>query len=398
MDLTVHKGETERQYIWRTSQYVRDGKITWKGLTDEINKNWRTPNGEPPRGESAYRKSLNAAIAYYDEVFSKMNGNEYADEIVEKKRELEKERIQLRDERNEWNKQNRLAARTERNLDYLGNLLKDIGKVNFKSKKPVDVSGDNDLLICVSDTHLGEDNCNYFGCYNSDIAKQRLDKYLQEIINIQNRHGSENATVALLGDLISGTIHLSVQIGNRENLIDQIKIISEMLSSFVYELSTHFKTVNVCSVSGNHSRISKKDEALKDERLDDLVFFIMQKSLSHIDNIDFREHDSFDTSIACTEIRGREYILVHGDYDKPTESGIMRLCTAIGTFPEAVIMGHRHSSAYSEINGIRIIQSGCLSGSGNDYCIQQRLTGNPSQMVCVCGKKGIQTVYPVELY
>ena len=398
MDLNIRDGENELQYIWRTSEYVRDGKITWKGLTDEINARWRDPVGEPHRGESCYRKSLNAGRAYKANVFDKMNGDTYANTLDEKRRELEKERIQLRDERNEWNKQNRLAARTERNLDYLGNLLKNIGRVNFKSKKPVDVSGDNDLLICVSDTHLGEDNCNYFGYYDSEIAKQRLDKYLQEIIDIQSRHSSENATVALLGDLISGNIHLSIQVGNREKLIDQIKIVSELLTSFIHELSAHFKTVNVCSVSGNHSRISKKDDALKDDRLDDLIFFIMQKSLSHLINVDFREYDSLDTSIACTEIRGKEYILVHGDYDQPTESGVMRLCTMVGILPEAIVMGHRHSPAYSEINGIKVVQSGCLSGSGGDYCIQKRLTGEPSQMVCVCDSKGVQTFYPIKLY
>ena len=176
------------------------------------------------------------------------------------------------------------------------------------------------------------------------------------------------------------------------------KIVSELLTSFIHELSAHFKTVNVCSVSGNHSRISKKDDALKDDRLDDLIFFIIQKSLSHLVNVDFREYDSLDTSIACTEIRGKEYILVHGDYDQPTESGVMRLCTMVGILPEAIVMGHRHSPAYSEINGIKVVQSGCLSGSGGDYCIQKRLTGEPSQMVCVCDSKGVQTFYPIKLY
>ena len=388
-----YEGETDEQLIFRVCQ-DKEQIGTWSQVADILN-DLLGANSTESRYRKVYQSATKMLVANEDKL---LNEQALLNDIKEQRRELEKAKIQFRDERNEWNKQNRLAARTERDLNYLGELLGNIGKVNFEPKVPVGISGDNDLLICVSDTHLGEDNCNCFGCYDSEIAKQRLNKYLQEIINIQSRHGSENATVALLGDLISGNIHLSIQVGNREKLIDQIKIVSELLTSFIHELSTHFKTVNVCSVSGNHSRISKKDDALKDDRLDDLIFFIMQKSLSHLINVDFREYDSLDTSIACTEIRGKEYILVHGDYDQPTESGVMRLCTMVGTFPEAIVMGHRHSPAYSEINGIKVVQSGCLSGSGGDYCIQKRLTGEPSQMVCVCDSKGVQTFYPIKLY
>ena len=384
-----YEGETDEQLIFRVCQ-DKETIGTWS-MVAEILNDLLGANSTESRYRKAYQYANKMLVANEDKL---LNEQALLNDIKEQRRELEKAKIQFRDERNEWNKQNRLAARTERDLDYLGELLVNIGKVNFESKEPIGITGDNDLLICISDVHMGEETCNYFGAYNSDIAKQRLDKYLQEILKIQERHGSENA---MLGDMISGIIHITVQVGNRENLIDQIKIISELLTSFIYELSTHFKKVNICSVSGNHSRVSKKDDALKDERLDDLVFFIMQKSLAHLDNVDFREYDSLDTSIAYTEIRGREYILVHGDYDKPTESGVMRLCTMVGTFPEAIVMGHRHSPAYSEINGIKVIQSGCLSGSGGDYCIQQRLTGSPSQMVCVCNKKGVQTVYPINL-
>ena len=387
-----YEGETDEQLIFRVCQ-DKECIGTWSDVACILN-DLLGANSTESRYRKAYQYANKMLVANEDKL---LNEQALLDDIKEQRRELEKAKIQFRDERNEWNKQNRLAARTEHDLDYLGELLGNIGKVNFESKESIGITGDNDLLICISDVHMGEETCNYFGAYNSDIAKQRLDKYLQEILKIQERHGSENATVAMLGDMISGIIHITVQVGNRENLIDQIKIISELLTSFIYELSTHFKKVNICSVSGNHSRVSKKDDALKDERLDDLVFFIMQKSLAHLDNVDFREYDSLDTSIACTEICGREYILVHGDYDKPTESGVMRLCTMVGTFPEAIVMGHRHSPAYSEINGIKVIQSGCLSGSGGDYCIQQRLTGSPSQMVCVCDKKGVQTVYPINL-
>ena len=90
--------------------------------------------------------------------------------------------------------------------------------------------------------------------------------------------------------MISGSIHKSIQVTNRENVIEQIKIASDLISDFCYSLSEYFESVNISSVNGNHSRIEKKEDALKDERLDDLIFFIVEKSLGHIQNINFNHN------------------------------------------------------------------------------------------------------------
>lgn len=348
--------------------------------------------------ESAYRKkyqSFEKMFSGNQKLFS--DNEEVLSEISEQRRELEKEKIKFRDERNAWNKQNRIAARTEQKLDYLEEQLASMGKVNFSNHTtPVTVRGNSDLLITISDIHYGLNYNNYFGTYNSDICKNYLAKYLEKIISIGSRHKARNIHVVMLGDIISGSIHKSIQIANLENVIEQIKGVSELLSSFVYELSNHFAKVTVTSVSGNHSRLDKKDEALHDERLDDIVSFIMEKSLSNVDNISFQTYYNFDTSIASIKICGKLYFLVHGDYDTPNETGIMRLCSMVGNIPYAIVMGHRHSAAYNEINGIVIVQSGCLCGSGDDYTIQKRLSGLPSQTICVCSEHGIDCMYPVK--
>lgn len=386
------EGETDQQLIFRICQ---DKEVigTWRQVADILN-DLLGENSTESRYRKAYQYYNKMLVANEDKI---VDDKVILEDIKEQRRELEKAKVRFRDERNEYNRQNRVAARAEQRLDYLEEKLSEIGKIQFKNTSPVTVNGDNDLLVCVNDTHIGETNANFFGCFDTEIAKERLGQYLEEIIEIQKRHNSRSATVALLGDLLSGNIHLTIQVTNRENVIDQIKIVSELLSSFVHELSQYFDTVNICSVSGNHSRMANKDEALKDERLDDLVMFIMEKTLSNVDNILFEGYANLDTGLAMTNIRGKLYVLVHGDYDTPTETGIMKLCSMIGVFPEAIIMGHRHSPAYSEFNRVKVVQSGCLSGSGGDYCIQKRLSGIPSQTVCVCTEKGIICTYPVNL-
>ena len=44
-----------------------------------------------------------------------------------------------------------------------------------------------------------------------------------------------------------------------------------------------------------------------------------------------------------------------------------------------------------------MIRGGSLAGSGDSYTVEKRLSGKPSQMVCVCSEKGVDAYYTVEL-
>lgn len=395
LDFEIHNDENERQYIWRVGQYVKQGKITWKELSPIINEKWRDSEDEY-RDESAYRKPFQSAENYYEDVFSKMMDDEYAKEINLQKRELEKAKIQFRDERNAWNKQNYDSARVNQKLDYLEEQLTSIGNVNFQPHDNVEINSDNDILIILSDLHIGACYLSAFGEYNSDIAKDRLNQLLNETIKIAKRHSSENCFVSLQGDVISGNIHNSITVTNRENVIDQIKLASELISSFCYELSKVFSKVYMTSVDGNHSRISRKDDALHDERLDNLICWAVKNSLSYVDNF-ITLNQYIDTGISTMNIRGKTYIGVHGDYDSYTKSGVGNLALAIGFIPYAITFGHMHTCAIDECNGIKMIRGGSLGGCGDSYTIEKRLTGKPSQMICVCNNKGVECYYPIEL-
>lgn len=50
-----------------------------------------------------------------------------------------------------------------------------------------------------------------------------------------------------------------------------------------------------------------------------------------------------------------------------------------------------------EVNSVKMIRGGSLAGSGCDYTIEKRLSGNPSQMVCICDKNGLKCFYPIIL-
>lgn len=317
-------------------------------------------------------------------------------EVDIQKRELERAKIQFRDERNAWQRQNYADARIEQKLDYLEQVIKETGRRKFNPNYSYPVSVTNEtMVVCLSDLHIGAEYNSMWGKYNSDIAERRLAEYCSEVKSIGKRHNVNNVVVLGIGDLISGSIHKSIQVTNRETVIEQIILASEYISEFIGELCKNF-SVRFVNVSGNHSRIDKKDDALKDERLDKLIGWYVDKSLSHLDNFKYIENK--DTSLGEVDVCGQKYWVVHGDYDPFNKQGLANLVLAMGYKPSGVFCGHMHSAAMDDISDIKFIRSGSFGGSGDDYTIEKRLTGKPSQTVAICNHEGIECIYPVTLH
>ena len=393
MDLKKQANETELQYIWRLALAKDSGSLdmTWDELADVFNENLKTDYGS-----SAFRKKFQQAQHFYDDVFSKMNDSDYSQELMKQKRELERLKIQYRDERNAWNKQNYSEARVEQKLDYLEQELKTIGEINFPEHENVEINSDNDMLVILSDFHIGQCFESAWGRYNSDIALKRVEQLAENVRKIAYRHKSENLYIAISGDLLSGNIHKSIAITNREDVITQIKIASKIIINFCYNMSKYFKHVYITNVAGNHSRIDKKEDALHSERLDDLVGWVVNSSLQHINNITFMSN-RLDIGIAEMNIRGKKYVSVHGDYDGFSKNGVENLVMMIGYIPYSVLFGHLHKCSVDEYNGVKMIRGGSLAGAGDQYTIEKRLSGKPAQMVCICNDQGVECYYPIEL-
>lgn len=392
--ITAYKrfeNETDEELIYRiTGEKEQIG--SWQAVADILNELLGTEYTE-----SKFRKQRQA----FDKMLA-ANQSKFVDsdtqlrEIEVQKRELERKKIQFRDERNAWQKQNYIDARVEQKLDLLEEKLLEQGKSNFDIHENVNISSDNDILVILSDFHIGQYFSSVWGEYNSDIAQKRLNQLLNEIISIQKLHNSEKCYVSLQGDMLSGNIHKTIQVTNRENVIEQIKIATELISSFCYELTKYFSVVFLSSVVGNHTRMDKKDESLHDERLDDIITWGIGLSLKHIDNFHILKR-MIDNGIADMNIRGKTYIAVHGDFDGYNKTGVSNLCMHLGFIPYAITYGHLHTCAVDETNGVKMIRGGSLAGSGDSYTIEKRLSGKPSQMVCVCNKRGVMCYYPIEL-
>lgn len=391
------EGQSELSYLWQIGQAKDSGAYdgTWDDIAYLINFYYRNDESEY-RTSSAYRKPYEQAKKFYESgVFNKFSEDEYLNKLNATKREAEREKVKLRDERRAWNKQNYADARAEDILDKLSDSLVSIGNVQFPNHPVSGFTSDNDMIVLLSDLHIGATFNNRFGRYDTDIAIDRMSELIDNVIELQKIHNSENCYVLSLGDQISGIIHKTIQVTNRENVIEQVKIATELISNFCYKLSQHFNNVNLISVSGNHSRLApNKDNAMHDDRLDDLISWAVGLSLYNVDNFHVIENN-IDTSIAMFSVRGKSYVATHGDYDGFNKGDTQKLVSVIREFPEAWFTGHLHTIAVDEVNEIKMIRGGSLAGSGDDYTIEKRLTGKASQLVCIADDNGLKAYYPI---
>lgn len=390
---TRFDNESDEELIYRVSK-DKDKIGTWDDVKNILNNLLGYDYGE-----STYRKKYNTFQKMF-EANSKVlsTSDEVLRDIEEQRRALEREKIKFRDERNAWQRQNRSQARMENKLDYLEELISSSSQYITSKNKIKFIPEDRDILICLSDVHMGLDTGKtLMGEYNPQVAEEFFDNYLNQIDEIIKTHQVRNAYVALLGDAVNGVIHFTTQLENNEGLIRQIQHVSELVAHFLYEISKRVTRVYVNDVGGNHSRFGKKDETLRIDRADSLVPWFAKAKLANVENIEFLDCCKYDPTIAYFNICGLQFLLCHGDYDSCDASGVQKLVMMVGEVPYGIVIGHNHATKYDEISGVKVIQSGTFATSGSDYCIKRRLSGNPSQAVAIIDSDGIRAFYPVQL-
>ena len=318
----------------------------------------------------------------------------YLSELDRKTLEFQKERQRFFDQRTELNKVVRKMARQDENVDILERAITN-GVIPQLIYVPNTVmSSDNDLLVSLNDLHFGAYVDNYWNYYNSDVCRCLMQEYLGSIIETAERYNAENCYVWANGDLISGNIHKSIAVSNRENVIAQVVGVSELISEFLAELSKHFRHVYFSSVAGNHSRLEEKDLASPHERMDDLVEWYLKARLQNFENVVFDHYRKIDDTMYLLNIRGKTYLGVHGDYDG-SDSKVQSLQTMAREPVYAILSGHLHHNKIDNVQGVKTIMAGSFLGM-DDYCVGKRIYGAQQQLICVCSYSGVKAYCEVD--
>lgn len=383
------EGETDEELIYRITG-DKDKIGTWQDVANILNELLGTEYTE-----SKFRKQRQAFDKLLEANRSKfVDSDAQLQEIQLAQRELEKEKKKLSDARVDYHRLIRQEARKESYLDLVKRIIcENVNPItivpnvnNFKSE--------TDLLCHLTDIHTGIEIHNWQNDFDQSVLKERIEKFVSNILEIRNLHNSENCYI-VIGEILSGLIHNNLRLQNNMDIMEQFKYVSELISSMLSTLSQNFNHIYVYVTPGNHSRISpKKEDSLDGENMDVLLPFYLKARMQNFINITICDN-TIDSEIAMFNIRGVNIFASHGHKDAPNNV-VQNFTMLFGIKPDIVLLGHRHTNGLTTVYDTKVIESGCVSGS-DQYALSIRKANKPEQTVSVVNDKGLVCLYDVQL-
>ena len=406
LDSLIKNCESEYEIIWKLGQKKENEiiDISWPDIAEIINEVFR---GEDERITGKTCSNIYAVLKRANnEVFSKVNDVKLCEELLLIRKEIEKEKVKLRDEKNAYNRIIREQARKESLEDFLGEAaekLNDrlplISVTNIcddllRSKEFVN----REALICLSDWHFGMVSDNIWNRYSPEICVDRVKtcisymrKYLQ-INHISVLH------IALLGDFAHGAIH-NCRLYSREDVCDQLMQVSEILAQTINELSDVVNKVEVYTCYGNHMRTTqKKEDSKSSDNMEKIIPWWLEQRLSlngkiHINYSQYKEYTLINAA-------GSNIVCVHGNGFNFKEIGInvnSLFSKLYNMNIDYTISGDKHHLEEFEKNGVESILVRSLCGT-DDYANDLHLYGKAGQTLIIFNSEyGRECTYHIPL-
>lgn len=375
------ENETEDQYFYRICSMKESLGFTWPQMAEIFNAEFGYN-----KGDTAYRKRWNSFRGVFDANADRLVGNGvYSNELREQIDEAYKAKKQVADQRREYNKILTAEARSDHLIEKLieaANLapLKDYSNI-FTVKSHLTR---NEALLCLSDWHYGQISNNIWNEYNVEICKQRVSKLFNKVVNAIQQHGIKTLNIALLGDLINGSIHVSSRVAAEENTCEQLMHVSELLANFINEVSIYVEEVNVYSTYGNHARtIQNKDDSIHADNLEKIIPWWIRERLKSNKKIHVVDSDYYE--FIYMQICGYNIVCTHGDLDQIKNFGqiVNTIFTKkYGKTIDYTFNGDKHHLEAFEQFGIESALVGSLCGT-DEYANNKRLYSNPMQTLCI---------------
>ena len=396
VDLTKKPGETLRQYIARVGQAKDNGEIdlTWDELVPLLNEQ----TGEN-FSEGTYRQKWVEGKKWYEEVFSKITPSDYLTELRTAQIELSKTKMQVQDQRREFNSVLRVDARFDHLLDYIKNAVDRLNADHPLEFNMIDTgsSRGREAVLVFADLHYGMQAENIWGVYNTQICRQRIQQTVNETIEAIRLHGVEKLYVIALGDLIHGAIHVACRVTSEEDTVDQLMHVSELLAEAIAELANHVNQVEVYSTYGNHARtIQNKKESVHSDNLEKIFPWFLQWRLSEFRNVKICESEYYE----FISLRPCGYTMVcsHGDLERFRDFGVTVntiFTKKYGMAVDYTITADKHHLEEFEQLGIESVLTRSLCGT-DEYSNGHRLYSTPGQTLMIFADgKGRECTYHI---
>lgn len=281
---------------------------------------------------------------------------------------------------------------------YIDEISFDIPHYVYKPK--LELSKNKGIAV-ITDWHIGVVVNNCLGnSYNYEIAKKRINKLKQEVLDYCSVFNITDLQVVGLGDWIE---HLYM----RKNQSQECEFgkslqtgkAQKLILDFVVSLA-EYVNVTVELIAGNHDR-EDGDKAQSFDG-DNAVVTInegIQDMLELIDSprLTFIKSEPHQTEIV-REVNGKLFKFAHGDKDRGNKNHKMKAHISLDNrFYDCFIHGHLHNFYIQpDDHGRMVIGVGCLIGR-NNYSKEMYCGNNASQAFIVVREDGEILPFPIDL-
>ena len=387
MDLHRLESENEEQFIWRLGQAKDSGQLdmSWDEIAEIINKEFG--NEDRPLSEAAFRKPYQQAKRFYESgVFNGLSEDKYIKELQSQKDAVYKEKRKLYDQRREYNKLLVSDARSEHLIDEL---ISAANKLN--ESKPLlfdDIwmtpNVHKEAVMFWSDWHYGMVTNNLWNTYNTEICKQRVEKFVEISREYIVFNKIDKLNIVMLGDACHGAIHSSCRVQSEEDVCDQLMNVSEIMAEAINELSKVVNHISVYSCYGNHMRtVQNKNDSIHSDNMEKIIPWWLEQRLKDNSKVDivYSEYKEFTK----LNVLGYNICCVHGDLDTIKNIGVTVNTIFNKKFGETIdytVSGDKHHLEEFEQFDIESILIRSLCGS-DDYASNKRLYSKAGQTLMI---------------
>lgn len=325
------------------------------------------------------------------------------DEMERQRIEMRKERQRLMDQRriyeNQIERQGRLEHIEDRLLQAADRLESSVGVLYDEDLTGrLRTGGGNEAVLVLSDWHYGMTTDNIWNTYNKEICRERVGTLVRKAADKLELHRCARLHIVLLGDMVDGAIHVDSRVQSDELVADQLMQVSEILAQTIYELSQAADETVVYSTYGNHGRVSPDiKESVHRDNFERLIPFWLKARLQNNKSIAFA--DESGTEFLHFPVGKFSFCAVHGDCDKKKTRGALPLLyekTQMDSL-DYLLIGHWHSREDSAEMGVETFVCGALCGA-DDFANKKRLYSRPEQlMLIVDEEEGVDAVYHLKV-
>ncbi len=327
----------------------------------------------------------------------------HGDEVEDSKLESIKEAVgDLYYTKREVQLESQKLGKMKRDLTLYGVVASEIKDVLIEEFKNINLhppykleyskNGNTRMIVCITDLHIGALVDVVGNKFNYEIAKNRLNLFLEKCIKTAVENNVSNIDVVMMGDAIENSYMRDSQGFNVEftfskQTVKCAKIIIEFLSS----LSLSGFNVTYRGFAGNHDRILGKD---KNNNLHgDTAVVIINEIIEtfvnseKVKNIEYFKCDYYGANLL--DVNGRNFKFIHGDLDKKDDNKkINTYSVKDEVFYDAIIQGHYHHYRCIEIGVNKYeVFIGSIKGS-DDYSEVLKLGSEPSQGIILVHEDG----------